>query len=421
MPQAAETSKAPAGGLPVRGNGAATTQDVRDAAMRIPVRAGATRQPVHDSAALTDEEILGIELDSGARRDGNAEPPLKAAVDEVEPAHGSAQGSQADRAGEREEGGLKPAPALAEPAATQEQTDAAQAFAELFPGGIESARAAAQGAGQLAKLDAAYFSGDAGKQSELAAYLYSAEPRAFAAMVEHAARVLAERDPAAFAAAARAFGAAPVAAGHSQPQDGAPKGAATQDETAIAQARAEIEQGRAQVTRERAEMDRERQQLRAERFTAFQRGANDSVVAEVRRTLDTTLARALPENASADARQRIARDIFMEVHHTLQADAALARQVGGVIANERYDEAARDQVAQLVLARARTVLPEVTRRVVGAWTSGVLSSHRERAGKQEAAALRIELTGGGAPESVPKRGLSQAELRRMSDEEILDF
>jgi hypothetical protein len=399
MPQAAETSKAPASGA-VRGNGAATRDEIRGATIPIAAR---TR------TALTDEEILRIETGAfrAAQRENSAEPLSTSAEENVGLTPSTMKPSTEDAAG------LKAA-------ATQEQTELAKSLADLFPGGVKAARAAAQGAEQLAKLDAAYFSGHAGKQAELAAYLYSAEPRAFAAMVEHAARILAERDPAAFAAAARAFsgnaGFQPV-----HLQEHRQDGGATRELGDIARARAEIEQGRAQVTRDRAEMDRERQQLRAERFTAFQRGANDSVVAEVRRTLDSTLARALPENASADARQHIAQDIFMEVHHTLQADAALARQVAGVVANERYDESARDQVAQLVLARARTVLPEVTRRVVGAWTSGVLSSHRERAGKQDAAARRIELTGGGAPESVPKRGLSPADLRRMSDEEILDY
>lgn len=277
---------------------------------------------------------------------------------------------------------------------------------------MKTARAAAQSAEQLAKLDAAYFGSDAQKQAQLAAYLYSAEPRAFAAMVEHAARVLAERDPTAYAAAAKAFGgvanvAPPFRAAREADKDAGLKPGATQDQ--------------ADLARERAQLDRERQALRVERFEAFQRAANDAVVAQVRQTLDATLAKALPTDVSSAARQRLAEGIFREVHETLAADRALSQQVAGVIAQERYDDAAREQVAALVFARARAVLPEIARRVVGEWTSGVLGAHRQKTEKQDAAARRIELTGGGAPENVPRRALAPEQVRRMSDEEILDY
>jgi hypothetical protein len=391
-------------------------------AAQTPGNGGATHQNVRSAAQLSDEEILGMDVESVA-------PPFRAAG--VPP-------------NEENAAGLKPG-------ATQVQNDResvqakvpalpedVQTIAEMFPGGVETARAAAQSADQLAKLDAAYFSSDAGKQAELAAYLYSAEPRAFAAMVEHAARVLAERDPAAFAAAARAFGnRSPSFRGPARPEESQPNEFAQPSGSASATLDAEIprpgqagtrNESQNQFTRERAdiahaktEIDRQRQQLRVDKFEAFQRGANDAVVAQVRKSLDATLVKTLPENVNGAARERIAQSIFTEVHGALANDRGLAQQVASVIAQERYDDAAREQVAALVLARARAVMPEIARRIVGEWTSGVVASHRQRAQKQDAASRRIELTGAGGAESVPQRVPSPAELRRMSDEEILDY
>jgi hypothetical protein len=413
MPQTVQTSSAPSGA-----NGAAAYQDVRDAAQ------------------LSDEEILGIEIDGVSFRGLRGVEPEKSQLGDSGGSTGNARATPdaeiphpANTAGVRNDGG----------------DVNAQAIAEIFPGGVETARAAAQSADQLAKLDAAYFSSDAGKQADLAAYLYSAEPRAFAAMVEHAARVLAERDPAAFAAAARAFGnRSPSFRGPARPEESQPNEFAQPSGSARATLDAEIPRPgqagtrndsqnqftreRADVTRERAdiahaktEIDRERQQLRVDKFEVFQRGANDAVVAQVRKSLDATLTKTLPENVNGAARERIAQSIFTEVHGALANDRGLAQQVASVIAQERYDDAAREQVAALVLARARAVMPEIARRIVGEWTSGVVASHRQRAEKQDAASRRIELTGAGGAESVPQRVPSPSELRRMSDQEILDY
>jgi hypothetical protein len=383
MPQAAQTSTAPAN-APSGANGA---------------------------AYLTDEQILGIE---------SSEESLHSSHESQVTSHEQRDSSSAAGQPPRNDNG---------------EADV-QALAEIFPGGVETARAAAQSADQLAKLDAAYFSSDAGKQAELAAYLYSAEPRAFAAMVEHAARVLAERDPAAFAAlyqtiqggaAARAFAQGDVAAPFRAP--GVPaandrqnaaglKPAATQPAQDPAQ---QIARERADIAHAKTEIDRERQQLRVDKFEAFQRNANDAVVAQVRKSLDATLEKTLPINVSGAARERIGQSIFTEVHGALANDRGLAQQVASVIAQERYDDAAREQVSALVLARARAVMPEIARRIVGEWTSGVVASHRQRAEKQDAASRRVELTGAGGAESVPQRVPSPAELRRMSDQEILDY
>jgi hypothetical protein len=386
------------------------------------------------AAPLTEEEILGL----GTEGAHGEEAERSAALPK------SAQG-EARNLSPRSEERRNSSPASEPPprkdgaqaahAAPGPAPEDAQALAQLFPGGVDAARAAAQSAEQLAKLDAAYFSGDAQKQAQLAEYLYSAEPRAFAAMVEHAARVLAARDPAAYAAAAKAFGAeGGLAKGGEDvpgnpPVSRRPPGASLpsgEEPSASAPAPLAPQDGGTQTPRqdlaqERAQIHRERQALRLERFEAFQRAANDAVVAQVRAALDATLDRALPETVDRAARQRIAQDIFDEVHAALASDRALSQQVAGVIAQERYDDAAREQVAALVFARARAVLPEAARRVVGAWTSGVLGAHRRKIEKQDAAARRIELAGGGAPEIVPRRALAPEQVRRMSDEEILDY
>jgi hypothetical protein len=279
----------------------------------------------------------------------------------------------------------------------------ARAVAELFPGGADEARQARGAAEELRAFDTAYLSGEPQAHAQLAAYLFNAQPRAFQMILRQAARVLAERDPAAW----REFLASAGAGSNSA----APKGAATQDPEHVA------------LERERADIAHERSELRASQYSALRGAVNDAVAGDVRGDITRVLRTALGADISDGARSRIADDIFSEIHSTLSADYTLTRQVGAVLETSRFDDGTRQQVAQLIAARAKALLPSVAKRVVADWTTSVLALARRKTEKQDAAARRVDIVGGGGYPDAARRGLAPREIdyRRISDEDILSL
>ncbi len=279
----------------------------------------------------------------------------------------------------------------------------ARAVAELFPGGADEARQARGAAEELRAFDAAYLSGEPQAHAQLAAYLFNAQPRAFQMILRQAARVLGERDPAAW----REFLASAGAGFNSA----APKGAATQDPEHVA------------LERERADIAHERSELRASQYSALRGAVNNAVAGDVRGEITRVLRTALGADISEGARSRIADDIFSEIHSTLSADYTLTRQVGAVLETSRFNDGTRQQVAQLIAARAKALLPSVAKRVVADWTTSVLALARRKTEKQDAAARRVDIVGGGGFPDSSRRGLAPRDIdyRRTSDEDILSL
>jgi hypothetical protein len=170
-------------------------------------------------------------------------------------------------------------------------------------------------------------------------------------------------------------------------------------------------------------------------YAQFEQSTNDAVVADVNRAIERALDRALPNNISDGARRRIAGDTLAEVHAALRGDRDLSAQVAQMLrgsgaspthsqlAAARFDSATRDAVARLIATRARTVVPEAARRVIGEWTGSVLASHRDRAAKTQAANARIDVTGGAINSPTPRRAVAPRDInyRATSDEDILSW
>ena len=158
-------------------------------------------------------------------------------------------------------------------------------------------------------------------------------------------------------------------------------------------------------------------------YAQFEQSTNDAVVADVNRAIERALDRALPADISDGARRRIAGDTLAEVHIALRGDRDLAAQVAESLRTGRFTAATRDAVARLISTRARTVVPEAARRVIGEWTGSVLASHRDRAAKTNAASARVDVTGSALPAPVPRRALAPRDIdyRATSDEDILSW
>ncbi len=118
-------------------------------------------------------------------------------------------------------------------------------------------------------------------------------------------------------------------------------------------------------------------------YAQFEQSTNDAVVTDVNRAIERALDRALPNGIADGARKRIAGDTLAEVHTALRGDRQLASQVAGALRNSQFDSATRDAITRLIVSRARGVVPEAARRVIGEWTGSVLASHRERTAKQQ--------------------------------------
>jgi hypothetical protein len=160
-------------------------------------------------------------------------------------------------------------------------------------------------------------------------------------------------------------------------------------------------------------------------YAAFERATNDAVAQDVRGSIHDTLARVLPEGVAEGAARRIGEDIFQEVHRALAADRSLSEQVAGALRERRFGAAEQQRVASLLAGRARQIVPGVARRVIGEWTSTVLSTARTKAARQAAAAARVDIASpGGSLDSMPLRSSAAGSSREvnyaaMSDEQIL--
>jgi len=158
-------------------------------------------------------------------------------------------------------------------------------------------------------------------------------------------------------------------------------------------------------------------------YAQFEQSTNDAVVSDVTRAIERALDRTLPNGIAEGARKRISADTLSEVHTALRGDRQLASQVVDALRNSQFDSAARDAVTRLIVSRARGVVPEAARRVIGEWTGSVLASHRERTSKQKASSSRVDLIGGALPQAVPQRAVKSKDInyRATSDEDILSW
>ncbi len=402
------------------------------------------------SAAMTDEQILGIGSDSqaasgepaqdGAGVDGSGETVRSTQGDNAkgreaqdgrevgEKASGQAVRSTADEVRDAPEW-MKPLLADAkvgrEVQALWNEHQAyreafptiaeARAVKELFPGGAQEARSAMARVAEFDRIDDAYFGADARGQAQLATYLLETNPRAFENMLAAATRVLAERAPVAYRELADRLAAAAA----KTDGEAARKDAPAPDTRAPS---AELKAS-AELARERDALQRERQEFRAEQYATFQQAANDAVVDRVRQAIEQTISGALPATVPDGARRRIAADVFGEINATLQNDRALTRQVAAALRQWQFTDEVKQQVVNLIFGRAKSLIPGMAKRVVSDWTSSVLGASRAKLEKQNAATRRVDITGGGAQEARPRQPLAPKDInyREVSDEQLLEM
>jgi len=331
--------------------------------------------------------------------------------------------------------------------------DEARAMKELFPGGAQEAQTLRQAAQAVDQLDAAIYSGDARAQSEVVAELARANPAAFRQLFAEAEKVLAgmgqaqpvsnqtptlretregwgtQTNPSASQDPSMVGRTSPVADHPSARPAGlrASESPVTDHQSPFGSA-----QGKPVTDHPSASLRASQSpQFDPAAYAAFERSTNDTVARDVRVAVGDTLARVLPEGIAEGAARRIGEDIFNEIHRTLAADRMLSEQVGAILRGSsrdftasgwRFGTAEQQRVAALLAGRAKQLVPGVSRRVIGEWTSSVLGASRSKAARQASAASRVDIAApGGSLDSMPLRAMSSREIdyASMSDDEIL--
>jgi hypothetical protein len=275
----------------------------------------------------------------------------------------------------------------------------------------------------LEVFDHAFYSGDVSAQQQLVTQLYSDDPGALRAMVAAATQLLESSENNSVARVPRARGISDT---------NSDRRSIGNDSTNAANIPAFGERGlHTQSADEQSRQDADATNAARENpasfnpaaYAQFEQSTNDAVVSDVSRAIERALDRTLPNGIADGARKRISADTLSEVHTALRGDRQLASQVAGALRNSQFDSAARDAITRLIVSRARGVVPEAARRVIGEWTGSVLASHRERTSKQQASSSRVDLIGGALPQAVPQRAVKSTDInyRATSDEDILGW
>ena len=392
--------------------------------------AGPTAPP--SGAYPSDETILGIFDESGAGGNDRADDfdALLAGADGGDDLLAEHAASIPHRAGAADSRSVKNqsrtigtgAPTSATSAKSTQQGSEAQVpewiarVSAADPAAAPELSALWQRSAALEVFDHAFYSGDASAQQQLVTQLYSDDPGALRAMVAAATQLLEGSANDSVARAPRARGISDTNSDRRSIGNDSPN---------AAKIPAFGERGLQNRTPER-EADANANAPAAfnpAAYAQFEQSTNDVVVSDVSRAIERALDRALPNGIADGARKRIAGDTLAEVHTALRGDRQLASQVSGALKNSQFDSATRDAITRLIVSRARGVVPEAARRVIGEWTGSVLASHRERTAKQQMSSSRVDLIGGALPQAVPQRAVKSTDInyRATSDEDILSW
>lgn len=148
------------------------------------------------------------------------------------------------------------------------------------------------------------------------------------------------------------------------------------------------------------------------------------------------LLEVIPSNMPKVAREqlttRLGREIVGELQNRINDELVkglgdLARKIDAVVTNRAWKTNAdrvREQVANLVNARAKQLLPHVAKPILDAFSTATVAAAKERAERDDANASRTDIRGGA---SGPKAAgpvkvedvRSGGKFSRMTDEEIL--
>ena len=278
----------------------------------------------------------------------------------------TASGAEASEKGPQETAALEAAPPewLAQAMNDPQRGGEARQF-------WESAQQARAQAAQLASLDHAYFGARDSAPAErsasrdaLAQQLLREDPAAFREMLAAGLRVLDSSGP-------------------SAPQN---------DHQTSARSESPVTSHQSPVTTHQSPSTSHQSQptdheARLAHYAAFERAANDDLERAVRPEISRILERALPagnNESTRTTRERLSGMVHSEIETALRQDRALGEQVAELLRARSFDGETRAQVVRLIAARAASLVPEASRRVLAEWTQSALAAHRARRSQDDA-------------------------------------
>ncbi len=426
--------------------------------------AGTGASPTTGSAALTDEQILGI---------GTEETPTEGAQVVKPETEESGAGEKQDEtkpAGE-EEPAAKPNDTTARGLTPEvreffkahpEVRDAyyrAEQYSKLFPdfktaeqmaGYLEQYESPAElaealgGARDLAAIDRMFFSGDPGEQGRIIENLLTESPEEAAQLIDAIAPTLARL----------AESKNPALAKMAQEKRLDARTEAFRDAMDLAHRKATSEQdqemldaldlvankllGRtpwspeerearlSRLERQQQEIEERRQQARVEEGQRWIGEANNLAVQEFLGAARDTVTQLVGKTYSTEAQRLLVGEIYRRVSDSLERDQDLVDHVQALARGGMGDPKVQRQIVRLVTNQAKRMVPGVAEKVVGAFGAGTLAATQQRQRTDQRAASRVDVTGTAGMGAGAKKTPSVEDLRKggryrqLSDDDIIE-
>lgn len=349
----------------------------------------------------------------------------------------------------------------------------------MAPGGMEEIKASVTAGREARAENLEFASGDPARQANALKSLATSMPEAFAAGVTPYLETLKASNPEAYSKAVgqiatealRAEGLPDLIGSHFAAIDALMRAAEAGDEKAFSEAFARVTgaqefrgwadkagiKGQATAARtavvnpEVAKLQKELEGYKAKETSAQQGEANkiieefntfthtvDKAWQETAKPEVEKLLEVIPKNIPAklrdglmnDLRNNIMGDLHKRVAEELEKGYGdLKGKVDAVVTNRAWKTNAdkvRDQVSNLLWARAKVLLPHVAKPIIDRYAEATVASAQARAEKDEKTSSRTDIRGGGAG----PRGTGPVKVEdvrsggrhaNMSDEEILEL
>lgn len=290
-----------------------------------------------------------------------------------------------------------------------------RAVKDLFPGGAEDAQSAAQARTDLAELDELYYSLNPQDTEHFISRLHEEDAGAFTNLAKSFPDVLFKLAPDIYReqtarqvqdTMANVYETA-IAQGAGKGQPGENLKNAVDVLSFALFNRPFDKVGRAPQTRQSTEatarekrVTEREQAIETNSFNTFHGSTNTALVNRCINDIKTTVTKLLdktPAKGNAKVLNKIVGEVYTEIDGKLKADKGLTeslRREFKAAKLEKYSDAAKARIVNLMAGRAKALLAKSAKNVVQEWTTAVLGNSAARQDKLRTGAARKDVTGG---------------------------
>lgn len=322
----------------------------------------------------------------------------------------------------------------------------ARAIKELLPEGVEGLKKVLDKSREVDEMDLQYFSRDPEEQRSFASNLYRDDPEAFQGMMQIGLDLIKSHNPQEYDYLTNHLAGSKLEAEkawdwleyvHGTLSDAL--NATTQEEwtyrAKLAQSQLnqfaaslqkfglgpkgnEQDPNLQRVRQAQGEFDTEKAKWQRERQQEFTADTDRNVTSALDTDIGGHLLKLLPK-ASDGLRGKIAKEVHSDIQKAIGSDAGLKLRLANLMRTGGTNRQTQEQVTNLLVSKARLVLPGAVKRVVSEYTRNIMASRNEVTEKQTAAASRVDVSSGARPGTGVKV-LTREEAMGMSDLDILE-